>query len=548
MFRKCFITLFAAICVMAVIAQGGNVSLTGTIIDQESGGPVDSAFVSTVLFMSQGFDRLSGLTDKLGKFSMTGSYNAVSSFSGKAPEDACHELRLMGTTVMFPPALNPISGRITIFSSEGKRIADVPFNNGPKKSNVTLPRLSPGFHVLQLSAGPQSFTRALICTGDRMWFGAGSDAAQAHGESMLARRMGAVDTLIAVKRGMIDAKVPVESYSRKDIGVMLSRGVCRRLFTVKDNEIPGWRMGPESFSVWSASNLSEDIDGGAEHYIDRGMLQAAEISMTGPVENGKTAMVSQYSFIMDFATTAKAKAMYDSSRAAFLLNGQASMFDSVSFYREALDGIIAYSHCRQFYFELIFAGFSGTEKALVAAKTLLNFFRGKIDGSSATIDLTVEMLKVKNGDIANWRTAPDADSFGVWTPDNFYEDIDGGYEVYTDQGLSRAADFHMLGPVGPDGDTEEIAKPSFIMDFGSATHAMEMYTYMKSMYSADIVATPGWNDSVAFAKSILGGIAAYVHFDKFYFELNFAGFSDREKALAAAGLFLDFFKGKIDRR
>ena len=160
--------------------------------------------------------------------------------------------------------------------------------------------------------------------------------------------------------------------------------------------------------------------------------------------------------------------------------------------------------------------------------------------------VSVGQLKVSNTEISNWKLSSSADSFTLWTAANFEQDIDGGYEIYTDRGMIECGDIHMLGPAGSDGVQNEIAAHSFIMDFGNDSNAVDIYNYQKTRYSADAFDIPRYPNTIAFARSILGGITVYAHFKKFYLELNFTGFSDQNHATTTAIQFLGLLKSKIE--
>jgi hypothetical protein len=156
----------------------------------------------------------------------------------------------------------------------------------------------------------------------------------------------------------------------------------------------------------------------------------------------------------------------------------------------------------------------------------------------------VRMLKFTNTDISNWKMAPSADSFTLWTAANFYDDVDGGIEVYTDRGLIELADIHLIGPAGSEG-LNEIPVHSFIMDFGTEANALEEYNFQKTRYSADAFDIPKYGNKVAFAKPILGGITVYAHFRKFYLEISFIGFDNQNLSVSTATQFLGLFQMKI---
>ncbi len=171
-----------------------------------------------------------------------------------------------------------------------------------------------------------------------------------------------------------------------------------------------------------------------------------------------------------------------------------------------------------------------------------------INDDSGQKNITVSMLKVINGDISNWKMAQAPDSFTLWTAANFYDDINGGLEVYTDRGPIEIADMHLVGPIGSDGVQNVLEKRSFIMDYGTEANAIEEFNFMKSQNSADAFSFDEYGKNTAFAVPILGGIIAYAHFKKFYIELKFTGFSDQPNAVRTAIQFLSFFESKIGKK
>jgi hypothetical protein len=158
----------------------------------------------------------------------------------------------------------------------------------------------------------------------------------------------------------------------------------------------------------------------------------------------------------------------------------------------------------------------------------------------------VTQCKITGSEISNWALASSADSFTLWTAANFNDDIDGGYEKYTDRGMTECADFHMIGPVGPDGEQNYIATHSYIMDCGNDTNAYELYKYWQNYNSADAFKVTRYTTTTAFAIPIQGGIVVYAHFKKFYFELKFMGYSDQTLAASTAVQFLGLFRAKIE--
>ena len=143
-------------------------------------------------------------------------------------------------------------------------------------------------------------------------------------------------------------------------------------------------------------------------------------------------------------------------------------------------------------------------------------------------------------DISGWTKGTDH-GYTTWSAANFTNDIDGGFEVYTDRGMIECGDIEMNGPNG-----EQIPTQSFIMDFGFDSTATTMYNYKKDQFSTEAVAITGYDMTIAFAKPGSGGATAFAHFKKFYFELQLAGFSDPNQAIKTAVQFIGMFKAKIE--
>jgi hypothetical protein len=177
-------------------------------------------------------------------------------------------------------------------------------------------------------------------------------------------------------------KIPLESYNKTGVAVSMSGGVLRSKFLISNNMIPNWKMFystvDSSFTLWSASDLWQDIDGGETFYRVNGMLQAADMQMKGPVNSdGNNYLLLSPSFIMDFGTDAKAKAMYDSSKGRFFDIPFPGYDTSMAFAVKALGSITVYSYCKQFFFNFTLDRYSSADTACAHAKVFLDYWRSK---------------------------------------------------------------------------------------------------------------------------------------------------------------------------
>jgi hypothetical protein len=151
-------------------------------------------------------------------------------------------------------------------------------------------------------------------------------------------------------------------------------------------------------------------------------------------------------------------------------------------------------------------------------------------------------LKVTTNDVSGWTL----DTFGVYSADSLTHDLDGGDMPYRNNHIVAMIDEGLKYPSGA--DTLYLGYRFFIMDFGTVANATAMYQSQKSYFdqvpsSAGIA---GFDLSEAFADTAKnGGVTAYCHFGKFYFELPFSGFSNHLDALGPAAQFLTLLKSRI---
>jgi hypothetical protein len=152
---------------------------------------------------------------------------------------------------------------------------------------------------------------------------------------------------------------------------------------ISGSEISNWKLASsaDSFTLWTAANFYDDVDGGIENYLNNGMIEVADIHMVGPVgRDGSQNIIATHSFIMDYGNSSNATAIYNyektvNSADAFKLP-QYSM--TTAFYITKMGGICVYAHLKKFYFELYFVGFSDVTEAAKTAVLFMGLFRSKI--------------------------------------------------------------------------------------------------------------------------------------------------------------------------
>ncbi|MBN1604643.1 MAG: carboxypeptidase regulatory-like domain-containing protein [Chitinispirillaceae bacterium] len=134
-------------------------------------------------------------------------------------------IRISGTRLFISslPAGSP--GSIAIFSSDGRRVAFLQFQgNDNGLVTAALPQLTPGLHLLRLTAGEQSVIRTLLSQGISETHLINSTEQNAVTSSLTKHStVTAVDTIRATKTGYVDALVPVDSYNIKDIEIVMHK-------------------------------------------------------------------------------------------------------------------------------------------------------------------------------------------------------------------------------------------------------------------------------------------------------------------------------------
>ncbi len=152
---------------------------------------------------------------------------------------------------------------------------------------------------------------------------------------------------------------------------------------ISSTEISNWKLASsaDSFTLWTASNFYDDVNGGIEKYLNNGMIEVADIHMVGPVgKDGSQNIIATHSFIMDYGNDSNAVAIYNYQKT--LYSAEAFKLPRYSlnsaFAVSVIGGITVIAHFKKFYFELTFSGFSDQTEAANTAVQFLGLFRLKI--------------------------------------------------------------------------------------------------------------------------------------------------------------------------
>jgi hypothetical protein len=129
-----------------------------------------------------------------------------------------------------------------------------------------------------------------------------------------------------------------------------------------------------------------------------------------------------------------------------------------------------------------------------------------------------------------------AGSYREFDPASLYEIIDGGAVPYERLGLVEGITQVLQN------NTKTISV--FAEDFGTADNSLAIFNDKTGSLTQKLTITP-YAQTMAIGFPLLGGIAAYAHDRKYYFELNLTGYDDNESAVTDASLFLQTLIAKI---
>jgi hypothetical protein len=141
-----------------------------------------------------------------------------------------------------------------------------------------------------------------------------------------------------------------------------------------DNEIAGWKQmtGANAYSVWTPTNLTDKIDGGAPVYIERGFRTATYQDLVGPGSSLCTVVA------MDFGTEAQATSMVTFEKQSSQADVSIPQYDpAVAIASAGITGITVFAHFKSAYLELHLDGYPDQTSAANAAREFLDILKRK---------------------------------------------------------------------------------------------------------------------------------------------------------------------------
>ncbi len=145
-------------------------------------------------------------------------------------------------------------------------------------------------------------------------------------------------------------------------------------FRLTNEDLSGWSENPGApFKVYIGEDLRGPIDGGADKYLERGLIQSSIQSM----QNAQNQQVEI--LVLDFGDPAKATIMYEEVKSSLPDISKSGSFEIEDAFinKGIIGGCDAYAHYGSFYFELKLTGYEDQNQAIRTADLFLRVYDAK---------------------------------------------------------------------------------------------------------------------------------------------------------------------------
>lgn len=185
--------------------------ITGTVT-KKGGGPLGGV---TVLLKGKND---SAVTKNDGTFEIA----LPVSIRMKAAPSQTLSFRLHGNTVRFSSVEGNLSGNVSIFSGNGRRIASIDFSNlNPVTEQITLPQLASGLNIIKVVIDKKVYTCQIVRLGNELHLTNRNTDSRTDDIFSLAKttQSDPVDTLVAKKKNFKESVTPIDSYDLTDVSI-----------------------------------------------------------------------------------------------------------------------------------------------------------------------------------------------------------------------------------------------------------------------------------------------------------------------------------------
>ena len=149
-------------------------------------------------------------------------------------------------------------------------------------------------------------------------------------------------------------------------------------------------------------------------------------------------------------------------------------------------------------------------------------------------DLGIRSFKLAANEVSGWTET----SYFEYNVSNCSDNagLNGGAAKYVEKGLVEGIKQRLM--------KSDYNADIFIMDFGNSSNATDMFDNM----SAGIDPKQPVGDfgmAIAVLDEHLSGVNVYAHFNKYFFEIHFTGYSNKADAKTTAASFIELYENKV---
>ena len=271
--------VFSSLCGLASV-QAQTVSLGGRVFST-GGNAISGAAISLISRQS------STTSDAGGNF----SFSSTAILPDRISSGYSFELLRGGISISL--ARRVVSGHVELYGWNGKKEVSIPLDGMEKGvHNLAIPNLSPGFYMVRLSLDGNTYAHRLLrMEGGFLNAGSREVSAARSGAGPFAKTAVAIDTLLAVKAGFQDTKVPVGSLTKTNVQIVMTP-VCTIPAMPAAASLPSIAKLPDPFMSMSGSRVGTKAAWDCRREEISRQFQAYELGTMPPRPASVTASLS----------------------------------------------------------------------------------------------------------------------------------------------------------------------------------------------------------------------------------------------------------------
>ena len=169
---------------------------------------------------------------------------------------------------------------------------------------LAIPRLSPGFYMIRMRMDGNSNVHRLLRIGGGFLDAGSGEIASGNGTGALAKTAVAADTLLAVKAGFQNTKVPVGTLTKTNVQVVMTP-VCTIPTMPAASTLPSIAKMPDPFMSMSGTRVSTKADWDCRREEIGQQFQAYELGAKPPRPTSVTAVLTGNNLAITIADLGK---------------------------------------------------------------------------------------------------------------------------------------------------------------------------------------------------------------------------------------------------